>query len=176
LVFTILLVNLVDIILIIPLAYGLIKGLYKGLINELASLIALLAGVGIAYTYYKPLSLELQENFLSSLSETELNIVSFTLIFLLVALIVFLIGKMITKLLSALALGLFNRLLGGIFGLLKVLIIMLMITALLNPFIQKQAFYKDSLLSQSFVYQKFSSFSQVLFQQVKESNVPSIEI
>lgn len=168
--------NLVDIILIVPLAYGLIKGLYKGLINELASLIALLAGVAIAYTFYPSFGAKLQENFLSSVSPTELNIISFSLIFLLAALTVFLIGKMVTKLLSALALGLFNRFLGGVFGFLKVLLILLMITALINPIIQKQSFYEDSLLQQSIVYQKLSYFEHVLFQQISNQDIPSIEI
>ncbi len=155
--------NLIDIILTIPLAYGLIKGFYKGLINELFSLIALLAGMGIAYTYYPDFTENIKKNFLLNLSETQLNVISFASIFIIVAVIIFLIGKVISKFLSALALGFFNRLLGGLFGFTKMLLILMIMVILVIPIMEKQSFYEGNMLEKSFIYQNLALLGSSFF-------------
>ena len=43
--------NYLDIIIVVPLVYGLIKGFSNGLIKEVTALVALLAGVYVAINF-----------------------------------------------------------------------------------------------------------------------------
>ena len=53
--------NYLDIILIIPLAYGLVQGLRKGLIKEIAGLLAIVLGIYLARYFSLPVSQALAE-------------------------------------------------------------------------------------------------------------------
>ena len=53
--------NYLDIILIIPLAYGLVQGLRKGLIKEIAGLLAIILGIYLARYFSLPVSQVLTE-------------------------------------------------------------------------------------------------------------------
>ena len=44
--------NPFDILMLIILAYGLIRGIFRGLVRELASIIGVLGGFYAAYSYY----------------------------------------------------------------------------------------------------------------------------
>ena len=59
--FSILSMNYLDIILIIPLAYGLVQGLRKGLVKEIAGLLAVVLGVYLARYFSLPASQALAE-------------------------------------------------------------------------------------------------------------------
>ena len=43
--------NYLDIIIVIPLVYGMIKGFYNGLVKEITALLALVVGVYVAINF-----------------------------------------------------------------------------------------------------------------------------
>ena len=134
--------NTFDIIISALLLFGFIRGLFKGLFIEVASLVALIAGVygAIHFSYFVG-------NFLAnrvSWDEKFVTIISFSVTFGIIVLVISLIGKLFTKIADFASLGLLNKILGGVFGGLKVafiLSIVLIIFSKLNntiPFVSEE--------------------------------------
>lgn len=120
--------NYLDIIIAIPLLYGIYKGITKGLVAELASLVALVGGIygGVYLSDYT-------SDFLNSrfaISEKYLGLIAFIVTFIVIVLAIVLVGKLITMLVKAVALGLLNRLAGAVFGFIKFALIL---SFLLSP-------------------------------------------
>ena len=113
--------NYLDIIIAVPLLYGMIKGFSNGLVKEVTSLLALFIGVYFAVNF----SGILQPKFIDILDGYQefAPVVSFGILFLVSFLCIKALGIIIDKLTKALALGVFSRLLGGVFGFLKVVVI-----------------------------------------------------
>src|SRR5210317_232205 len=109
--------NTFDIIIAAFLIFGFVRGLMRGLFVEVASLVALVAGIygAIHFSYFIGA-------YLSEYVEWEeqyITITSFALTFALIVLAISLAGKALTKIADFAALGLVNKILGGVFGLLK---------------------------------------------------------
>jgi len=153
--------NTFDIIIAALLIFGFIRGLLKGLFVEVASLVALIAGVygAIHFSYFVG-------NLLAeyvSWEERYMTIISFAITFAIIVLAIGLLGKLFTKIADFASLGLINKLFGGIFGGLKIglilSIVLLIFTKLNNtiPFIsaeQKEA---------SILYEPIKNLAPMLF-------------
>jgi len=134
--------NTFDIIIAAFLTFGFIRGLLKGLFVEVASLVALIAGIygAIHFSYFVGNLLAEHVTW----QERYITIISFAITFAIIVLVIGLLGKMLTKIADFASLGLLNKLFGGIFGALKVglilSIILLVFTKLNNtiPFISKE--------------------------------------
>ncbi len=113
--------NYLDIIIVIPLLYGMIKGFSNGLIKEVTSLLALVVGVYVAINFSEYLEPKVVETLAGY--EEFVSVIAFGVLFLVSVLFIRTLGFIIDKLTKALALGIVSRFLGGIFGLLKVLVI-----------------------------------------------------
>lgn len=114
--------GLLDIVLVLLLAYGLYKGLRNGLFVEIASIIALIAGIygAIHFSY-------LAADYLSERLSWDLRYIkltAFTVTFLAIVIAVHLLGKFLTRIADFALLGFINTLAGGIFGLVKVAVIL----------------------------------------------------
>lgn len=131
--------NTFDIIISALLLFGFIRGVFKGLFVEVASLVALVAGVygAIHFSYFVG-------DFLAkrvSWDEKFVTLISFSITFGIIVLVISLIGKLLTKIADFASLGLVNKFLGGFFGALKIgliLSIVLIVFSKLNntiPFV-----------------------------------------
>ncbi|TRZ45871.1 CvpA family protein [Robertkochia solimangrovi] len=114
--------NFIDIVLGGLLLFGLIRGLMKGFFIEVASLVALIAGIygAIHFSYFAG-------DYLSSKLEWEeryINLTAFAITFVIIIIAIAFLGKLLTKIANMAALGLLNRILGGIFGCLKFAVIL----------------------------------------------------
>lgn len=107
--------NWVDIIILIILATGLIKGLTNGFVRGLFGLAALVLGVVIAAGNYERVT----EILLSKLEVgPQLQaILGFLAVFVVVLILVSVVGSIISKALKLASLGWLDRLAGGILGL-----------------------------------------------------------
>lgn len=112
----------VDIVLGILLVWGLYKGLKNGLFVEIASLIALIAGIygAIHFSYITADYLGERMDW----NERYINITAFVITFIMIVVVVHLAGKFLTKIADFAMLGLLNKIAGGIFGVLKVAVIL----------------------------------------------------
>ena len=113
--------NYLDLIIAVPLLYGLVKGFSNGLVKEVTALAALVAGVYVAINfseYLEPKVVELLGGY-----EEFVSIIAFAVLFFVSILCIKTLGFVIDKFTKALALGIVSRFLGGVFGLFKVVVI-----------------------------------------------------
>jgi len=103
----------IDILILIPLIWGAIRGFSKGLIIEIASLVALAVGIfiGLHFSYFI--------TSLIGLKSAYAPIVGFVITFVLVVAAVFLLAKILEKSVNLLALGIANKLAGAFVSTLK---------------------------------------------------------
>ena len=153
--------NMIDIFLGALLLFGLVRGLMKGLFVEVASLIALIAGVYGAIHFSNYAAEFLIEHV--EWSEQTINLTAFAITFVIIVLAISLAGKALTKLADFAALGFLNKLLGGIFGALKiglVLSVALMIFSKMNKTIP---FMEDEDMEESVLFEPVKSLAPMIF-------------
>lgn len=106
--------QLADIIILVTLLFFALKGLARGLVNEVASLTALLLGGWLAYRYYPALSIPLGT--LLHLPAHVAAFLAFMLVLMLTGLIAHILGNIVTTALRVVMLGSLNRLGGLLIG------------------------------------------------------------
>lgn len=153
--------NTFDIILAALLLFGFIRGLFKGLFVEVASLIALIAGVygAIHFSYFVG-------NFLAdrvSWEERYITIVSFTITFAIIVLVIGLLGKLFTKIADFASLGMVNKILGGVFGALKIGLILSIVLIVFTKLNNTIPFISEDQKEDSILYEPVKNFAPTLF-------------
>jgi membrane protein required for colicin V production len=108
--------NLLDILLVLIIAYCLVRGVFRGLVKELSSIIGVLGGVYAAYSYYDHVAKLLSKWITNPIY---LNLLSCIILFFSVYLMVSIIGTMIKYLMNIVFLGWTDRICGAFFGALK---------------------------------------------------------
>lgn len=117
--------NNFDIFIIVVVSFGLLRGFFRGFIKEVASIVGVVAGFYVSYTYYKPFASFLNQvvcklgvGVINSW-ESYGNIVSFFILFVGILAITTIIAQIIKKFLKIVFLGWVDKLFGVIFGSLK---------------------------------------------------------
>ena len=157
--------NPFDILIIVILAYGLIRGIFRGLVREISSIIGVLGGFYAAYTYYPPLARSL-EPWISNAAYR--NILSYLLIFTVVVLIVGILAVVVKYLLNIAYLGWVDRVSGALFGIFKGGLTCCVLFIVFTAFLPKGApFIKDASLSPHLAATS-EVMSKVLSKKMKE--------
>ncbi|MGI9547542.1 MAG: CvpA family protein [Flavobacteriaceae bacterium] len=153
-----------DIILAMLLAYGLYKGLKNGFFLEIASLVALIAGLfgAIHFSYivgdYISERLDWEEQYI--------NLSAFIITFVIIVLLIHMLGKFLSKVTDFTLLGILNKIAGGIFGALKTAVI---IGALLIYFDKVNAstqIIKSETIGSSILYNPLKDIGAFVFGKV----------
>ncbi len=161
--------NYVDIILIVPLLWGLYKGFTKGLIIEAASIIALGLAIWGGIKFSDFLTGYIHEHL--SWNTKYLPIVSFAIIFLGVLILVYAIAKLVERLAKAVALGFINKLAGGIFGMLKFGLILSVIIFVLNAIEKNIQLIPSEVKQKSLLYEPVGKIAPVIIPGLKGSKL-----
>ena len=149
--------NLIDLIIIAIIGFGIIRGYSKGLIIELSSFFGIFISFFIAGNVDNLLSNEISA-FISVNSDL-LNTISFIIIFILSYLLIIYLAKGFTKLAKVVYLGLLNSLLGGVFGGLKLILILLIITKIIFSL----NLLSNNIISESSIMIHLHVLSEILF-------------
>ena len=162
-------ISMLDIILIVPIAWFTYKGFSKGLIIELATLIALLLGVYIAgnFSYYTADLLRDSFDFHSKY----MSIISFSLTFIAVVFLVMLFGKSLEKVVNMLMLSFVNKLAGAAFGLLKITFVLSILIFILTTFGLEDRLVDKEVQAKSYLYEPVKSIAPFVFPVVKENGI-----
>lgn len=154
----------IDIILAVLILFGLIRGFMKGFFVEVASLVALIAGVYGAIHF---------SNFVAEFLETKvdwdekyINIIAFAIVFVIIVLVIALAGKALTKLANFAALGILNKLLGGVFGALKIALILSILLIVVDKLNATIAFTDQKDLDESVLYKPVKSLAPMIFPNI----------
>ncbi len=146
--------NILDLIILIPVVWGAIRGFSKGLVMELATLIGMVLGILGAFHFSGSLG-NLLGDYLT-LGPTAMKILSYTLIFFGVLLISWIIGKIITKVIDMVMLGWLNKILGAVFGLLKGVIIAALLLMIIVFFDKNEKILTRQAKEKSMFFQALS--------------------
>lgn len=155
---------IIDIVLVALLGFGLIRGFFKGFFVEVASLVALIAGIygAIHFSYYVADLLIEHVDW----SEKTINITAFAITFIIIVLVIALAGKALTKLADFAALGFLNKLLGGVFGLLKIGLILSIILIIFDKMNNTITFVDEEHTQDSVLYEPVKSLAPMLFPTI----------
>ena len=159
----------IDIILVIPLVWGLYKGFRKGLIIEIASLIALLLGIYCSIHFSDYVSDYLKSSF--SIKSSYLPVISFATTFLIIVIIVYTIAHIVDRIVDSVSLTFINKLAGAIFGMIKIGFILSVILYLVNTLDVKKTFISDSKRSVSILYNPISNLALILLPSIKDIKI-----
>lgn len=139
----------IDLIFLVILGYGCVRGLWNGFIIEIASLLSLLIGLYIAIKFSFIAKGMVGEHV--SWSPKTLEIVAFVLTFVLVIVGISVLAKSLTKIANLTPFGLFNKAAGGFVGVIKTVLILSFILNVFQringhvPFTDKKTLQKSLL-------------------------------
>ncbi|MDO5979163.1 CvpA family protein [Flavivirga spongiicola] len=156
--------GIIDIVLGALILFGLIRGFMKGLFVEVASLVALIAGVygAIHFSNFAGDFLESKVDW----NANTINIVAFAITFVIIVLTIALAGKALTKLANFAALGIINKLLGGLFGALKIALILSVILIIFDKMNSAIPFADEEDLEASAFYKPVKSLVPMILPNV----------
>ncbi len=156
--------SFIDIILGGLILYGLIKGLMKGIFVEIASLIALIAGIygAIHFSYFAGDFLSTKVDW----DEKYINLTAFAITFVGIVVGVALAGRFLTKIADFAALGVLNKILGAVFGALKFAVILGAVLVFFDKTNNTIEFVKKETLEKSVLYKPVKDIGAFVFKLV----------
>lgn len=168
------LMNYIDIILIVPLLWGLYKGFTKGLIIEAASIIALGLAMWGAIKFHDLVSVWMNDTM--QWHSKYLPLLAFALIFIGVLLIVFGIAKLIETFVKAIALGFVNKLAGAVFGMLKFGLILSVLVFVLNAVEQSIRVIPAETKQGSLLYEPVGKIAPLVIPGLLDSKLRTVPL
>jgi len=156
--------NVFDIVILVFLLYGFIKGIMKGLFVEIASLVALIGGIwgAIHFSYFVGDFLEESVTW----SDKKISLAAFAITFIIIIVVVGMLGKFLTKLADLAALGLVNKILGGIFGFLKIGLVLSIVFIFFHRLNASISFVDEQTLEESVLYDTVKSIAPAIFPSI----------
>ena len=163
-----------DIIIAIPLLWGLYKGFTKGFVIEMAALFSLCLGVYGAIKFSDFVSIYFREQF--AWDTPYLPVIAFGLTFICIVLLVYLIAKVIEQFIRLAALGVVNRIFGSLFGVLKFALIISCLFYALESVGVAGKIITEKQQQQSLLYKPVTRIAPTIIPAFKNSNLSSLKI
>lgn len=152
----------IDLVVLVFLALGLLKGFKRGLIRELFSLMGAALAIVVAYHSYQSLALVLLEHY--QLSTWQAQTISFVAILLGISLLGAFFGYVWSKAISFTPFSVLDHLGGALFGVIKVvavvLIVLVLSSAVSIPVL-------TTMLSESVVLQQIDLLRPYVFEYLE---------
>ncbi|MDG1728782.1 MAG: CvpA family protein [Algibacter sp.] len=159
--------GIIDIVLGALILFGLVRGLMKGLFVEVASLVALVAGVYGAIHFSNFVAEFLQTR--TEWNEKTINITAFAITFVIIVLAIGIAGKALTKLANFAALGIINKLAGGVFGALKIALILSVVLNVFDKLNNTITLLDEDTKQESVLYTHVKSLVPMIFPNILEN-------
>lgn len=157
--------NVLDIIILVLLAWGAFRGFTQGFILQLVTFIAIFIGIWASIYFSDSMSAFLTQNF--DITGKYLPVLSFVLIFVLVIVIAHLIGMLLTRFFELVALGWLNRLGGIAFGVLKMAFIISVLLTIQNRMKEKMHIISEKQIETSLLYKPLAGIAPAVFPSLK---------
>lgn len=140
----------IDVVLGIPLLWGIYKGFTKGFIIEIASIFAIVLAIWGAVHLAHYSSHFLVKKF--DIDSNWLPQASFVFVFLLIVITIFLLAKLLETIVNIMQLGIFNKLAGAVFGFLKYALLLSVLIYGINNMSDNKQFFKSEEIAKSKLY------------------------
>lgn len=167
--------NSLDVILLVLLLPGVIRGISKGFLEQAISLLGIIVSVWAAFHFQEDICGAIQSHF-PDLPETILRVSAFAIILVLVSVLALLLAKLLTRMVKMATLGWINRLLGALAALLLGVSIMSVLVIVYDSLSGGLGFGPGKLTEGSFMYKILKDFGYTLFPYLKQliSNGPNL--
>jgi membrane protein required for colicin V production len=162
----------IDLLILIPIVWGCIRGFMRGLVMELATLTGLILGIIAAFYFASDLGGLLRQYF--TFGESAARIISSVLIFTAVMLIAWLVGKAIEKTVELIALGWLNKLLGAVVGIVKGAVVAALLLYVVVYFDKNQKIITPREKEKSMFYQAVSRVIPSLVSNVSREEAENL--
>lgn len=157
--------NYIDIIIILFLIFGAIRGFFKGFIIGVTTLAGLVLGVFLAMRC-SSYTENILRDFLN-VSPEYLRPVGWCVTFLLVVIVSYLLGKMCTKLMDAVSLGMANKIAGMMLGLVKYFVIACVLLMIVDALNNTFGFIDPESREKSVFYHPFLNFANSIYDKIR---------
>lgn len=157
--------NTLDIILLVLLIPGAIRGLIKGFLEQVVSIGGIFLGVYVAYKFSNPVCTWLGQHI--HMSETVLHLVGFILVLAGLMVLVVLLAKFLTKVLEMASLGWINRALGVFFSLVVSALILSLLAVIFDTLNTRFALVNTAYLEDSLLYTPLKDLGYLVFPYLK---------
>ena len=158
--------NLLDIILLILLIPGVIRGISKGFLEQVVSLAGIVLSVYMAYHFSEPVCTWLAQYI--TVSDTVLRVIGFAVMLVGVLIIVMFFAKLLTKVADMASLGWINRVLGFVFSLAVSALILSILIILFDTVNTKFELVKSPVLTDSVLYGHLKDLGYLIFPYLKQ--------
>ena len=160
--------NMIDLIILIPVAYATYKGFSRGIIIEAGSLLALVGGIygALRFSSYTEEWIRVE----AETSSEYLPMIAFVVTFVGIVIAVHLIARIVHTAIKAAMLGLPNRIAGAIFGLLKSTIIVSFLLVLVNSIDDTFQLIDNSTKQESLLFEPLSNVGPSILPMITEAN------
>ena len=156
--------NLIDLLIIGFICYGVIKGFKNGLIIEVFRFIGLFISFFLSTNLDNLLSNEILK--FININYEVLNIISFVFLFIVIQSLIVYFAKGFTKLAKIVYLGFSNSFLGSVFGGLKILLILLILVKIFFSF----NLVSGGLIIESEIIMNLHVLSEIIFNSIELIN------
>ncbi len=161
--------NYIDIVLCIPLVWGLYKGFVKGLIVEAASLVALGLGILAGIKFSDFLATKTKELF--NWQSPYIPIISFAVLFLATVIGIYFIAKLLSKVAKGLALGGIDKICGALFGSLKFALVWSVIIFVIDAVEHSYPIISFDAKKESVLYKPIGKIAPLIIPALNVSNI-----
>lgn len=158
--------NLLDIILLILLIPGTIRGITKGFLEQAATLVGIVLAVYLAYHFSEPVCVWLGQYL--TVSSTILHVIGFAVMLMGVLIFVLFFAKLLTKVADSASLGWFNRVMGFVFSIALSSVILSLLIILFDTVNTKFELVKTPVLTDSVLYGLLKDLGYWIFPYMKE--------
>jgi membrane protein required for colicin V production len=158
--------NFIDIVFAVLLGLALYKGIKNGLFVELASLIALIAGIFVALKF-SGFAKSILENAVSW-NPKYIEITAFALTFIVVLVGIHLSAKLLTKIADFAFLGWVNKLAGACFSMLKTILALSIVILLFEKINVNNMITSQETLDDSIFYNPVKKVSEFIYPKIEE--------
>ena len=163
--------NILDIIFIIPLAYGCIQGIRHGFVKEIGSFIAIIIGIYLARFWSESLSKIIIEWI--DISPQVSLIIAYIIAFIIGTLGIHLLAYLLSKFLDLVKIAWINKTIGALFGTFKWILILSLILNIFSMINNFAPLIEKKVVNESVLYKPIeNTISNVLpfldFDKFKE--------
>ncbi|MFM7015710.1 MAG: CvpA family protein [Bacteroidota bacterium] len=158
--------NYLDILIALPIGWGLYKGWKRGIIFEIAMMIGLVLGLYVAIKFSG-----LFEGMVKKMTDSPEKVlpwITFILVFVLVLVVMILLARFLEGILKIGKLSQINQLIGAIFGGLKFALTVSVILAIFKPIDSHAKLIDDKTKQESLLYHPVMNLSHFLFPAIED--------
>jgi membrane protein required for colicin V production len=162
--------NWLDIVIIVCVAAGIIKGLFDGIIKQVISLISLILAIVLSGSIATWIRNFMHTHFQieNSLSPGTLSAVYYILAFVFIITLFAFLAKFVDKIINYTPAGILNRLFGALFGAFMWIICLSILLNILAVFDSKSTVIHKQTQENSIYYDKVRAALPVVYPYIKE--------